>query len=225
MEQHRLLDRELDTLRDRMSLLGGKTEAALHNAMQALVNRDSQMAQEAIKGDDEIDQLEVEIDILCVDTIVLKQPAARDLRYVIAVSKATTILERIADHATSIAHEAIVLNDEPQLKQYIDLPRMAGIASSMLHTALDAFMQNDAMKAREVIARDVDVNKSYNRIFRYLIDIMIDEPETIRRAARLLFVAKHIERIGDYVTDICELVVYMAEAAVIKHNKPEASAP
>lgn len=219
MDQHRLLDKELDALRDRMSLLGGKTEAALQKAMQALVNRDNQAAQEAIAGDDEIDKLEVEIDILCVDTIVLKQPAARDLRYVIAVAKATTILERIADHAASIAHEAIILNDEPQLKHYIDLPRMATIASGMLHTALDAFVESDAQKAREVIARDTDIDKTYGRIFRYLIDIMVDDPETIRRGARLLFVAKHIERIGDYVTDICELVVYMAEAAVIKHSK------
>jgi phosphate transport system protein len=212
MAQHRLLDRELDALRDRMSLLAGKTEAALQNAMQALANRDSQLAQEVIAGDDEID-------ILCVDTIVLKQPAARDLRYVIAVSKATTILERIADHATNIARDAVILNDEPQLKHYIDLPRMAGIASGMLRTALDAFIAGDALKAREVIARDADLDKMYGRIFRYLLDIMIDDPETIRSAARLLFVAKHIERIGDYVTDICELVVYMAEAAVIKHSK------
>lgn len=219
MDQHRLLDRELDALRDRMSLLGGKTETALQQAMHALADRNSEVAQEVIAGDDEIDKLEVEIDILCVDTIVLKQPAARDLRYVIAVSKATTILERIADHSTNIAREAIVLNDEPQLKHYVDLPRMASKASSMLHTALDAFMENDAMKAREVMARDADIDKTYKRIFRYLIDIMTDEPETIRRAARLLFVAKHIERIGDYVTDICELVVYMAEAAVIKHSK------
>lgn len=214
-----MLDRELDALRDRMSLLGGKTEAALQNAMQALTNRDSQMAQEVIAGDDEIDKLEVEIDILCIDTIVLKQPAARDLRYVIAVSKATTILERIADHATNIARDAIILNDEPQLKHYIDLPRMAGMASTMLHTVLDAFIESDAQTAREVIARDADLDKMYGRIFRYLLDIMIDDPTTIRSAARLLFVAKHIERIGDYVTDICELVVYMAEAAVIKHSK------
>jgi phosphate transport system protein len=164
------------------------------------------------------------MDILCVDTIVLKQPAARDLRYVIAVAKATTILERIADHATNIAHEALILNDEPQLKHYIDLPHMAGIASSMLHTVLDAFMESDARKAREVIARDADVDRAYGRIFRYLLDIMIDDPETIRSAARLLFVAKHIERIGDYVTDICELVVYMAEAEVIKHSKVEGNA-
>lgn len=218
MDQHRLLDRELDALRDRMSLLGGKTETALQHAMQALAERNSEMAQEVIAGDDEIDKLEVEIDILCVDTIVLKQPAARDLRYVIAVAKATTILERIADHSTNIAREAIILNDEPQLKHYIDLPRMANTASSMLHSALDAFMSNDANKAREVIASDANIDRSYKRIFRYLIDIMTEDPDAIRRGARLLFVAKHIERIGDYVTDICELVVYMAEAAVIKHG-------
>lgn len=219
MELNRLLDRELDVLRDRVLLLGGETEAALQRAMYALVERDSATAKEVLAGDDAIDRLEVEIDRLCVDTIALRQPAARDLRFVISVAKITPILERIADHACNIARAALDLNDEPELKSYVDLPRMAEHASGMLRAALDAFTTGDAARARRVIARDDEIDEIYNRLFHDLIDMMVNDPGAASRAARLLFVAKHIERIGDYVTDICELTVYMAEAAFIKHSK------
>ena len=135
------------------------------------------------------------------------------------MAKITPLLERIADHACNIARVAIDLNDEPQLKTYADLPRMAEQASGMLRGALDAFTSGDASAAREVIARDEVVNEIYNRLFHDLIDMMVDDPSTTTRAARLLFVAKHIERIGDYVKDICEMTVYLAEAAIIKHSK------
>ena len=171
-----------------------------------------------LKDDDQIDNLEVEIDRLCVDIIALRQPAARDLRFVISVAKITPILERIADHACNIARAVLDLNDEPQLNVYVDLPRMAEQASLMLHAALDAFTSNDAMAAREVIARDDEIDETYNRIFNGLIDMMVADSTTTRRAARLLFVAKHIERIADYVTDICELTVYMTQAEFIKHS-------
>jgi len=214
----RLLDRELYVLRDRVLLLGGETETALQKAMFALVERDSQTAKEVLAGDDEIDQLEVEIDRLCVDTIALRQPAARDLRFVISVAKITPILERIADHACNIARAAIELNDEPQLKPLVDLPRMAEHASGMLRSALDAFTSNDAAAARHTIERDDVIDAAYDRVFHDLIDLMVSDPSTTKRAAHLLFVSKHLERIGDYVTDICELTVYMTEAAFIKHS-------
>jgi phosphate transport system protein len=215
---HRLLDRELDALRDKVLLLGGETERALQRAIYSLVERDSATAQEVLDDDDQIDRLEVEIDRLCVDTIALRQPAARDLRFVISVAKITPILERIADHACNIARAAIDLNDEPELKSYMDFQRMADQASSMLHAALDAFTSGDAGAAREVILRDDEIDEIYNRLFHELIQMMVRDSTTTTRAARLLFVAKHIERIGDYVTDICELTVYMTEAAFIKHS-------
>ncbi len=214
----RLLDRELYALRDRVLLLGGETETALQKAMFALVERDTRTAKEVLAGDDEIDQLEIEIDRLCVDTIALRQPAARDLRFVISVAKITPILERIADHACNIARAAIELNDEPQLKPLVDLPRMAEIASGMLRAALDAFTSNDAAAARRTIERDDLIDAAYNRVFHDLIRLMVSDPSTTKRAAHLLFVSKHLERIGDYVTDICELTVYMTEAAFIKHS-------
>ena len=218
MDHHRRLDSELDVLRDRVLVLGGEAEAALVRAMYALTERDSEAARELLEGDDHVDRLEVEIDRLCIDVLALRQPAARDLRFVISVAKITPILERIADHACNIARAAIDLNDEPQLRSYPDLSRMAAHASSMLRAALDAFTRGDAAAARGVIEQDDDIDVMYGRLFHDLIDLMVSEPATTPRAARLLFVAKHLERVADYVTDICELTVYMAEAAVIKHS-------
>jgi phosphate transport system protein len=172
-----------------------------------------------LRNDDRIDQLEVEIDRLCIDVLALRQPAARDLRFVVAVAKITPILERIADHACNIARAALDLNDEPQLSEsYTDLPRMAAQAAALLRAALDAFTAGDARQARALIERDDELDALYDRVFHDLLKLMTRAPATTSRAARLLFVAKHIERVGDYATDICELTVYMAEAAFIKHS-------
>src|SRR5262245_48621920 len=218
MDTHRHLDDELSSLRDRVLLLGGEAEQALERAMYSLTERDSEVAQQVLDNDDRIDLLEVEIDRQCIDIIALRQPAARDLRFVISVAKMSPILERIADHACNIARASIDLNNEPQLRPSPDLERMASHALSMLHESLDAFTSSDANVSREVIKSDEEINHLYNQIFHRLIELMVTEPETATRGARLLFVAKHLERIGDYVKDICELTVYMAEAAIIKHS-------
>jgi phosphate transport system protein len=219
MEHHRQLDNELNGLRDKVLLLGGETEAALERAMHALTERDSELAQQVLEDDDRVDRLEVEIDRQCIDIIALRQPAARDLRFVITVAKMAPVLERIADHACNIARAAIDLNNEPELAAVAELRKMSEQALGMLRAALDAFTANDAIAAREVIESDAKINDLYNYIFHRLIELMTTEPATATRNARLLFVAKHLERIGDYVTDICELTVYMAEAAFIKHYK------
>ncbi len=218
MEHHRRLDAELDVLRDRVLVLGGEAEGALVRAMYALTERDSGAAREVLDGDDRIDRLEVEIDRLCIDVLALRQPAARDLRFVISVAKITPILERLADHACNIARAALDLNDQPQLKYNPHLPRMAEVASGMLRAALDAFTRGDAAAARLVIERDDEIDVMYERLFHDLIGLMVNEPAATPRAARLLFVAKHLERVADYVTDLCELTVSMTEAAVIKHS-------
>jgi phosphate transport system protein len=218
MDLHRHLDDELSSLRDRVLLLGGEAEQALARAMFALGERDSDVARQVLEHDDQVDQLEVEIDRQCIDIIALRQPAARDLRFVISVAKMAPVLERIADHACNIARAAIDLNNEPELNSVIDLNGMSDHALKMLRAALDAFTSNDAIAAREVIKSDSAINDLYNHTFHRLIELMVTEPQTATRDARLLFVAKHLERIGDYVTDICELTVYMAEAAFIKHT-------
>ncbi len=198
-------------------LLGGEAERAIERVMTALTERDSELAREVLDHDDQIDRIEVDVDRQSVDIIALRQPAARDLRFVVSVVKMSPILERIADHACNIARAVIDLSIEPELKHKIDLRRMGEHVLSMLRTALDAFTSNDAAAARDVIKRDVETNALYNQIFHELIQMMVSEPATAARAARLLFVAKHLERIGDYVKDICELTVYMTEAAIIKH--------
>jgi phosphate transport system protein len=219
MDYHRHLDDELNSLRDRVLLLGGEAEAALESAMRALTERDSDLARKVLEDDDRVDRLEVEIDRQCIDIIALQQPAARDLRFVISVAKMAPVLERIADHACNIARAAIDLNNEPELNTVFDLKRMAEHALAMMQAALDAFTSSDAVAARQVIASDSVINELYNHVFHRLIEMMVTEPTTATRNARLIFVAKHLERIGDYVTDICELTVYMAEAAFIKHDK------
>lgn len=218
MEMHRHLDDELSSLRDRVLLLGGEAEQALERAMYSLSERDTAVAKQVLQHDDDIDRLEVEIDRQCIDIIALRQPAARDLRFVISVAKMAPVLERIADHACNIARAAIDLNNEPELNSVLDLNRMAEHALKMLRGSLDAFTTSDALKAREIIKSDMEINDLYNHTFHRLIELMVTEPATATRDARLLFVAKHLERIGDYVTDICELTVYMAEAAFIKHT-------
>ncbi len=218
MDIHRHLDDELSSLRDRVLLLGGEAEQALERAMHSLSERDSEVAKQVLDHDDEIDHLEVAIDRQCIDIIALRQPAARDLRFVISVAKMAPVLERIADHACNIARTAIDLNNEPELKPLPDLSRMAEHALTMLRGALDAFTSSDPIRAREIIQSDSEINDLYNHTFHRLIELMVTEPATATRDARLLFVAKHLERIGDYVTDICELTVYMAEAAFIKHT-------
>ena len=218
MELHRHLDDDLNLLRDRVLLLGGEAERAIDRAMQSLMERDSELARDVLDHDDTIDNMEVEIDRRCIDIIALRQPAARDLRFVFSVAKMTPVLERIADHACNIARAAIDLNDQPELARNSELQQMADHAVSMLRAALDAFTLIDARAAREIIKRDWEINELYNLVFRDLIGKMVTEPQTATRDARLLFVAKHLERVGDYVKDICELTVYMAEAAIIKHR-------
>lgn len=210
---------QLDLLCDKVLLLGGKTEDAVHRAMRSLKERDSDLARSVCEDDKLIDQMELEIDQLAVEILASQRPAEHDLRFVVSVAKITPILERIADHASSIAEAAIVLNNEPQIDNYIDFSMMAEMAGKMLREALDAFTSEDAAASREIISRDRELDRCYGRVFEGLIDTMAKSPLTANGAARLMFVAKNIERIGDYVKDICELNVYLTEAVFIKHSR------
>jgi len=221
---HRIIDEQLDLLRDKILLLGGATEAAVQRATQSLTGRDSELARQVLDDDKNIDQMELDIDRFTIEILALQHPAAHDLRFVISVAKITPILERIADHAGSIAEAALILNDEPITKEYVAFPMMAKTAAEMLREALDAFTNEDADLSRVIIERDRDIDDAYRRVFGELLQMMIDNPSATKCAAHLLFVAKHLERIGDYVKDICELNVYLREAAFIKHSfRPETS--
>jgi phosphate transport system protein len=214
---HRPIDAELHQLRDKILIMGGAAENAIARAIQALVERDSSLAEQVIREDDRIDQIELEIDEACIDTLVLQQPAASDLRFVVGIAKTAPNIERIADHAVNIAKHVIALNNEPQLKAYIDFPRMSQIVQEMLISGLDAFTNVDPDRAWAVIRRDDEVDLMHRAIMRQLTDGMQHDPTTVTRAVEMVFISKHLERIADYVTNICELVIYMKRGAVIKH--------
>lgn len=212
------MERELDILRDRLLLMGGEVELSIQRAIHALVQRDSGVANQVLEHDSVIDRLELEIDRLSVEVLTLRRPVAKELRLVISITKITPLLERIADHASSIARAALELNDEPELKNYGELGEMSERALEMLQAALDAFTSNDSDKARNLIAKDAEVDKIYDRLVSELLETMSQDASKSKRLARLLFVAKNLERIGDYVKDICEMTVYMKEAVFIKHQ-------
>ncbi len=213
------LKNEWNELRDQLLLMGGEVEQAIDRAMLSLTERDSALAAEVLADDDRVDAHELTMDHLCHRLLAGNTLTERELRLVMTAAKITPILERVADHACNIARAALDLNDEPQLKPYVDLPRMSRVAREMLTAALDAYAASDARAARAVIERDEELDRLYDRIFHELLDYMSTQADAASRAARLLLVAKHLERIGDYVTDICEQIVYMTEAQIIKHPR------
>jgi phosphate transport system protein len=214
-----LLATELNHLRDHVLLMGGEVERAIDQATRALIERDSELAEQVLRDDDRIDRLELEADQVCVKLLAHAAADPHELRVIVTAIKITPILERIADHACNIARLACQLNNEPQLKPYFDLPKMSWLACEMLRLSLDAFAAADATAARQVIDRDDEIDQLHDHIFQDLLDHMARDPAAGGRAARLVLVSKHLERIGDYVKDICELVVYMKEALVIKHSQ------
>ena len=216
--KNRIIDQQLNNLREKFFSLGDKTVQAVENAIRSLSSRDGALAKQVIEDDKLIDRIELEIDRLSIEILALQQPAAHDLRMVIAISKVTPILERIADHATNIAQSVLNINEEPQLQEFEELPAMAKNVDEMLHAALVAFTGENAESARRIIAQDKEIDVNYKRFLGELIGMMISNPATTACAAELLFVAKHLERIGDYVKDICELTVYLTEAVFIKHG-------
>ena len=213
----RHLEEQLGLLSEKILLLGGLVEQAIGCSVEALVERDSLVARRVIADDADVDRVELEIDRICMEILALKQPFARDLRFITTAMKITTDLERMADLAVNVSERALELNEEPQLKPFVDLPLMARRAQEMVHGSLDAFVQRDAIAARAVIAMDDDLDARMEQIFRELLSFMVEDPRSITRALRLTFVAKYFERIGDQATNVCEQVVYMCEGRVIKH--------
>jgi phosphate transport system protein len=208
---------ELSELRQRLLTMGGLVEKQIVNAIQALVTRDRALAEVTIQKDHEVNALEVGIDELCLRLLALRQPAGRDLRFITTALKITTDLERIGDRAVTISERAIELGSEPPLKPYIDIPRMADISLGMLRRSLDAFICEDPELALAVCRSDDEVDKLNEQIFRELLSYMIEDPQTITRAMRILFVSKYLERIADHATNIAEMVVFMVKGKSIRH--------
>lgn len=217
----RIIDKYLEELKGKLLRMGGEVERVLQLAVKSLVERDVELAKSVIEMDKNIDEMELEIDRFCIETLALHQPAAHDLRFVIATAKITPILERIADHSTSIAEATIRINQTPPMQDYLNIPSTAQKAGQMLRSALEALTSEDSGMAREIIKKDQEIDADYKQTFDGLLQEMIKEPSVTATAAQLLFVAKHLERIGDYIKDICELTVYMREAVFIKHHGEE----
>jgi phosphate transport system protein len=214
-----ILETELNQLRERVLFMGDQVEEAIERATRALAVRDTGLAERVIADDDRIDALELEIEWSCLRLLALRSPEARDLRLVMTVNRTIPILERIADHACNVARAARAIGVQPQLKPPTALLKMSRIAREMLRESLTSFATLDSSTARAVIERDEKVNQLYDRVFQDLIDRMSRDPRLTSHAAHLLLVAKALERIGDYVTDICEHIVYLKEATVIKHQR------
>lgn len=205
-------------MRDRLLLMGGEVELAIQRSLHALVQRDSEVAAQVVERDSVIDQLELEIDRMAVEILSLRRPVGRELRQVVSISKITPILERIADHASSVARTAIELNDEPELGDNLELTEISASVLENLQLSLDAFTRNDSETARTLISRDADIDAAYEKIVEKILADMSKDAAKSVRLAKLLVVAKNLERMGDYTKDICELTVYMKEAVFIKHQ-------
>jgi phosphate transport system protein len=199
--------------------MGGLVEDQIQKSVKSLVERDSQLAQTIIERDHEVNRLDVDIDDLCIKLLALHQPAGRDLRFITTGLKITTDLERIGDMAVNICERALELNQEPQLKPYIDIPRMARIAQKMIRESLDAFVREDTELALNVCKGDNEVDQLNAQIFRETLTYMIEDGQTISRATKISSVSKYIERIADHATNIAEMVVYMVKGKSIRHLK------
>lgn len=216
METH--LQQELNQLKSELLRMAGLVERAISNAIEALVKRDTTLAEKTIREDVQINDLELSIDERCLKLLALHQPMAADLRFITSAMRINVELERIGDLAVNIAERVVSLNQEPQLKPYIDLPDMAQITIKMLRDVLDAFVNGDAALARSVCERDDRVDALNNQVFRELLTYMLEDPKTITRAVHLIIVSRYLERIADHATNIAEGVIFMAKALVIKHH-------
>lgn len=208
---------ELSQLKDKLLTMAGLTEQALTLAIKALVDRDEDLAKKVKAGDDDIDLIEKEIDELAV-VLLAKAPLARDLRFIIVAMKIAHDLERAGDEASGVAKQAIKLNAEPQLKPYVDIPRMAEMALSMMKNALDAFVTGDSEKAMQVLPHDAKVDTLHKQLQRELISYMLESPPNITRCLSLMQIAKRIERVADHAKNIAEEVVFLREGKDIRHR-------
>lgn len=216
MDTH--FQRELEALKQNLLKMAALVEEGIREAVQSLVKRDSQLAQKTFEGEDRINKLEITIEDMCLKLLALRQPMAADLRFITAAMKIITDLERMGDQAVNIAERSITLMQEPQLKPYIDIPRMTEIAQSMVKDVLDAFVNRDSKLARSVCERDDLVDGLNDQVFRELLTYMISDPKTITRSVHLMIVCRCLERIADHATNIAEDVIFMVDALVIKHH-------
>jgi phosphate transport system protein len=207
---------ELSKLKDSLLAMASHSESAVTRAMRALVERDDVLARQVEEDDSVLDQFEIEVDDTAIH-LLAKAPLATELRLITVAMKISQNLERVGDEAVTISRRVVELNTEPQLKPYVDLPRMATMSLEMLRDALTAFVNREPERARQVIPRDGDVDDLNRQLHRELSSYMVERPTTISRCLRLMVISKAIERIADHATNIAEEVVYLYEAKDIRH--------
>jgi phosphate transport system protein len=216
MQRH--FHEELGALKQTLLAMGGLVEDQIRRVMRALVERDDEQARDVIDRDRQVNAYENEIDEKCVELLALHQPAAGDLRFITTAMKIVTDLERIGDQAVNIGQRALELNLEPQLKPYIDLPRMAASAQRMVKESLDAFVSRDTGLARRVCAEDEEVDALKEQIFRELLTFMMEDARTIPRAIRLILISRFLERVADHATNNAEMVIYLVDSKMVRHT-------
>jgi phosphate transport system protein len=221
----RHFEQEMAALKQKLLTMASHAETALNNGIKALVERNDELAREVIADDSIIDHLEVEIDEMAIALLALQGPMASDLRLITVAMKISHDLERVGDEATTIARRTVELSQEPQLKPYVDIPRMASLAMEMLNQALDAFVNRSPEKARAVIPQDKEVDNINRQLQRELISFMIEKPATITRCLNLMIISKSVERIADHATNIAEEVVFLYEGRDIRHTLKSAPIP
>ena len=215
-------DKELREVKDSLIYVGALTEKAIEQGIYALLNRDTELARQVIANDLLIDRLDTEIEEKCIRLLALRQPAARDLRFITTAIKINGHLERIGDMAVSIAEKAIILNQESPLKPYVDLPRMAEIAQGMIKESLDAFVNEDVALAHKVRKDDEIIDNLNEQIFRELLTFMMENPQTIHRALIISQISKLLERVSDHAEGIADMVIYMVTGKSIRHKPASA---
>lgn len=206
----------MSKLKDTLLAMASHAESSVALAMRALMERDDALAQQVIDDDNILDQFEIEVDDLAIH-LLAKAPLATDLRLITVAMKISQNLERVGDEAVSIARRTIEINREPQLKPYVDLPRMATMSLEMLRDAITAFIEHEPEKARTVVPRDQEVDEINRQLYRELSSFMIERPATISRCLGLMAVSKRLERIADHATNVAEEIVYLYEARDIRH--------
>jgi phosphate transport system protein len=210
-------EHELLQLREQLLVMGSQVENIIGDSIRALQERDVPLADRTILADKVVNRMEVELDGLCLQILARRQPVASDLRFITLVLKVVTDLERIADLGVNICERVIELNTEPQLKPYVDIPRMGKEAQAMLREVLDAFVAKDAEQARKIIDRDKVVDALYAQVFRELLTFMMESAHNVYRATRLQSIAKYLERMADHTTNLAEMVIFMVDGQDVRH--------
>jgi phosphate transport system protein len=210
-------ERELRDVKESLLYLGALVEKAIELAVKALLDRDTEIARKVICDDNTIDQLDVEIEEKCIRILALRQPTARDLRYITTAIKINGHLERIGDMAANIAEKAIILSEEPPMKPYIDIPRMAEIARAMIKESLDALVNEDTNLAQKVRLEDETIDNLNEQVFRELLTYMLEDSKNIHRSLIIMQISKSLERISDHAVGIADMVVYMVTGKSVRH--------